>query len=278
MAFNLFGKTQSNTFAPTNGVEINLLPDVKFELVKTRIMRRRITVMAMIVLVVSLAVTTFLALIAFGAQGVLMSVNEGRIKEQFDKYKSYENVNQIITIQNQLSKIDTLHQAKPTSSRLFNMMVSIIDGSGGSVKISRLQYDVSSGQVNLDGQAEDGFVGLERIQKSILATQILYVPKQQPTQVDSDTASNNVSGEQTALLTDKVVIVETPSYASTSAAGSVLMFRLGFQVNSKMFDSMSEVAFIASGRKDVTDSVLVIPQNMFAPKPNSDDTTNIEEK
>ena len=278
MTFSVFGKDTNKTLAPVNSVEINLLPDVKFELVKARIVRRRITVTAMIVLVVSVAVTTFLAIIAFGAQSVLMSVNDGRIQEQFNKYKSYENVNQIITIQNQLSKIDALHQAKPISSRLFNMMVSIIDGSGGSVKISKLQYDASSGQVNLDGQSKDGFIGLERIQKSILATQILYKPKEQLRSVNTTSNPAKIVEENTTTLTDKVVIVETPSYSNSSSAESVLIFRLAFKVNPKMFESMSEVAFIAPGRKDVTDSVLVIPQDMFAPKPANNDDENKEEK
>lgn len=245
-----------------NDIEINLIPDVKFDLLKTKVMRTRVTVVAILIVIITSVITAVLASVTFGVQSLMIATIDRKINEQFQTYKNYENVNQIITIQNQLSKIDNLHQNKPVASRLFNMMVSIIDGSGDSIKISKLEYDAGSRQIKLEGQSKDGFVGLERMQKAIIATNLSYQPKLKSDDINQN--SNSEKSSETIGLTDKVLAIESPSYGQNAYGESVLLFYIAFQVNEKMFDLGLDLKFVAAGRKDVTDSSLVIPNNMFA--------------
>ncbi len=247
-----FNKPGGNSQEAPGVIEVNLIPDIKFELLRTRIMRTRVITVAILVIIGAVAGVAILASITFGLQTVLLASADKRIDDEFGKYKNYEGVNQIITVQNQLSKIGALHQAKPISSRLFNIVVSVIDGSNGAVLLSKLEYNSATGDIVIEGQSSDGFVGVERMQKSIEATQISYVD-------DSDE-------EQVFPLTDKVFPLESPAYGQNAQGAQVLIFKIGFKAASEMFNSDLDLKLVAPGRADVTDSTLVIPNDIFAPK------------
>lgn len=236
--------------AVSGPIEVNLLPDVKLEYLKTRVARTRVTTVAILVTVASLAITALIGITVFIVQPASIASFDSKIKSQFETYKSYNGVDQIITIQNQLSKIDNMHQEKPISSRLFNMIVSVIDGSGKSVQVSKMEYNRELSSIVMEGQSRDGFVGIEALGKSIQDTKIIYV----------DDAGNS----QTLPMTTKVNALSNPSYGRDATGATVLMFSLGFEVDDKMFDSSIDLTLVGADRKDVTDSSLAIPKDIFA--------------
>ncbi len=237
-------------------VEVNLVPDVKYEFIKAEIMRSRATTISVLVTIASVAVVALVSLVTFGLQSFLISSVDKKINEQFNSYKSYEGVNQILTIQNQLSKIGPLHQDKPISSRLFSMMVSIMDGGGNTARISRLDFNAETNYIRIEGQSYDGFIALERLQKSIVATSLSYKTE---------------DGEVILTpLTDKVATNEPSTYGQDSSGHEVLMFNIGFIADEIMFDFDKDITLVGPGRQDVTDSTTVISHNIFAPKAASD--------
>lgn len=246
----MFGSSKKDNYR-YGSVEVNLVPDVKFEFIRAEIIRSRVTTVAILAIIAAAVAVALLSLVTFGLQSYLVSSADKKIEEQFQIYKDYTGVNQIITIQNQLSKIDDLHQGKPISSRLFNMMISMIDGSGQSVKISRLDFDKATSEIRIEGQSGDGFIGLERMQKAITATTLSYK-----------------DGDETIMepLTDRVTTNESPGYGQDSLGNQVLIFNISFFANENMFDFSKEITLVGPGRQDVTDSITVIPKDIFAPK------------
>lgn len=251
----MFGSQKKDKYN-YGSVEVNLVPDVKFEFIRAEIVRSRITTIAVLTVVASVTVVALVSLITFGLQNYLISSTDNKIKEQFEVYKNYDGVNQILTVQNQLSKIGQLHQDKPISSRLFNMMVSVIDGSGNSARISRIDFDTETSEIKIEGQSKDGFIGLERLQKSIIATVLSY--------------KENEADEPTLVpMTDKVLTNEPPVFGQDVSGSLVLMFNISFVADSVMFDFNKDVTLIGPSRQDVTDSTIVISKDIFAPKTDS---------
>lgn len=257
----MFGKSKNKNDFKYGSIEVNLVPDVKYEFIKAEIMRSRVTTISVLAIIASAALVALTSLVTFGLQGYLINSVDKKIEEQFSIYKNYEGVNQILTIQNQLSKIGPLHQDKPISSRLFNMMVSIIEGSSSSVRISRLDYNAATNDIQIEGQSRDGFIGTEKLQKSIIATTLSYKEED-----DED--------DILVPLTDKVVINEASTYGQDSTGAQVLMFNIGFVANEIMFDFDKDITLVGPDRQDVTDSTTVIPQNIFAPKASVKDDDN----
>lgn len=250
------------------GVEINLVPDVKFELIRAEIMRSRVSTVAILIAISSMIVVALLSVITFGLQNYLISSADGKIKEQFSNYKNYNGVNQIITIQNQLSKLGPLHDNKPISSRLFNMIVSIMDGSGNSVRISRLDFDNTTREIKIEGVSSEGFIGLEKLQKSISATSLSEAH-----------SGDDVEEHESVLmpLTDKVITNESATYGQDALGAQILVFNISFIADEMMFDSTKDITIIGPGRQDVTDSSTAIPSDIFAPK-IKDSSDDIKDK
>lgn len=238
-----------------NVMEINLIPDVKMNLVRAQVVRSRVTTIAILSTVAMGVLVFIVALIAFGLQGVLIDSADKKINAEFQTFRDYNGAKQIISIQNQLSKIDSLHQSKPMTSRLFNLMVSINDGSGDSVQISRLDFDNSTKTISIEGQSRDGYLGAEKFQKAIYNTRLAYTVNE-----------GDAQAEESVPLTDKVVILEAASYRQDVTGAEVLIFNIGFSVDDLMFDYSTDVKLIGPGRKDVTDSTLAIPKEIFVPR------------
>lgn len=256
---------RGNSVPPINGiVEINLLPDIKRELVRTQIMQSRVITVSILVSLSAAAVVVILALTAFLGQGVKLLSLDNNIKDEFTKYEQYPGVDQIITIQNQLANIDATHRDKPITSRLMTVVVSMVKGSNDSVKLSKISFDQSSQTITLEGQSKDTYVGLERFKKAILATTFEHVSQNQ--NEDEDDAPHEPD-----FVTNEVLEMETPGLTDDPSGDKVLVFKISFVVHNDLFtNSYNEVVVKGPGRQDVTDSRIVIPRDVFAPKPSND--------
>ena len=85
-------------------IEINLIPQVKRELLKTRSLRNKVISVSILIGGASIAVVVVLAVL-FGGQIATEAIQDGGIKDRANKLTSVEDVNKVVTIQNQLTKI-----------------------------------------------------------------------------------------------------------------------------------------------------------------------------
>lgn len=103
-------------------IQINLLPSIKAEYVKAQRTKRTVISVSIIAIAASLGIVGILASIAFGAQQIQLSSLQDKTTENEAKLKEVNDLDKILTIQNQLVALTPLHDAKPVMSRLFTYM------------------------------------------------------------------------------------------------------------------------------------------------------------
>jgi Tfp pilus assembly protein PilN len=131
-------------------IQFNLLPDVKLEYIKAERMRRLIIGVAILVSVLSVA-----------GLGLLISLNQLGKKHLSDlsrdiTTKSSElqrepKLNYILTVQNQLASLTTLHGGKPAVSRLFDYLNSL---TPSQISITNYTSDFTAHTITITGTAD----------------------------------------------------------------------------------------------------------------------------
>lgn len=245
-------------------IQVNLVPDVKQELIQAERQRNRVIATAAIVTLGALGFVAFLAMTAFVGQTLLLSNADKTISKEFENFKNHKGIDQMITLQNQLSKIDSLHDKKPISSRLFTMLTVVVEGESSQIKVSKMEYKSDTGEIIIEGQSSNGYIGLEKLQKTILGT-------------DIEIPAEVVEGEETPAepvverLTEDIKLIDQPIFGESTTQDKVLLFKVGFTVNPKLIASTNRNIVIKSiSRQNVTDSVSTIPEDLFAPQASTD--------
>ena len=103
-------------------IQINLLPDIKAEYVSAQRTKRLMVGIAVIVSVASLALVALLSAMAFGAQQLQLNNVQKKIDTAETKLNEINDLDKILTIQNQLIELTPLHDGKPVVSRLFGYL------------------------------------------------------------------------------------------------------------------------------------------------------------
>ncbi len=132
-------------------IQFNLLPDVKVEYIKARRSKR-------MVLLVSAGVTA-LSLVVFA--GLFLVVNVFQVKHIKDLNKDIKtytsslhdvpNLDKILTVQNQLTSLTSLHDAKPATSRLLGYLSQV---TPAKATISSVKVDFTNNSIGLSGNAD----------------------------------------------------------------------------------------------------------------------------
>ena len=137
--------------------EINLVPDIKNEMIKALKMRNLIFFVSIVVAVASVAVTLITALI-MGGQQMVIEKNNKTITNLSTKMNSYEDLKYFLTIRDQIGDIDSLTSNKKVLSRTFNILSALIPSGPDSITISELNVDLSKDAptFNFDAQANAG--------------------------------------------------------------------------------------------------------------------------
>ena len=137
--------------------EINLVPDVKGEMIKTLKLRNLIFFLCLVVAIASVGITAFFGLIAAGQQ-VAISSKEDTIKSLSEKINSYTDLKDFLTIRDQLGKIQSLTSQKQVLSRTFNILSALIPTGADTITISELNVNLSEKQptFSFDAQANAG--------------------------------------------------------------------------------------------------------------------------
>ncbi len=130
-------------------IELNLLPDVKLEYLKAQRVRRLVLSVSIIV---SLAAIVLLVLLLGydGLQKKHLSDLNGNIASETGKLQGEPNINQILTVQNQLESLTSLHNDKPAASRLFNYLNEV---TPATVSINDFSIDFTQQTITLTGAA-----------------------------------------------------------------------------------------------------------------------------
>ena len=130
--------------------QLNLLPDVKMDYIKAQRMRRLAISIALLVSAAAIALLVFLV----GAEGLQkkhLSDLSHDITTNSNKLQGKPQINKILTVQNQLESLTTLHTGKPAASRLFGYLNEL---TPAQIDITDCKIDFTQQTENITGTAD----------------------------------------------------------------------------------------------------------------------------
>jgi len=229
-------------------IEINLVPDVKRELIRARMIRSAVVSTAITITIIAIAAVAILSAYVFGVQTVRGAVADEAIKKGSAQLASVEDLSKILTIQNQLTKINNLNDSKKIDSRVFVLLQAIIPPAPNEVKVSSLIVDAETKTITLEGQTPT-YPSLEAFKKTIAAANVRYNDdddKQQDITLASDLSISNIS------------------YGEDATGVKVLRFTVSFTYAEELFSpKVTSPTIVLINGGNVTDSYLGIPKSIF---------------
>ncbi len=150
-------------------IQFNLLPDVKMQYVKAKRTKKLIISGSFLLSIGSVAIVAILFSIVQFAQKQHINDLSGDILAETNKIKSIENLNELLTVQNQLTLLSSLHKNKPESSRLFDYVTFV---TPEMAKVQSLNFDSINSKLVLQGTA-DKIATVNKMVDNIKAT--MYV-------------------------------------------------------------------------------------------------------
>ena len=180
-------------------ISINLLPDVKKELLRIR--RERNLVVSISILAVGGSIA---ALVILG--GILGGLNIAKVvmESGINKNKATINsaiddkqLNEYLTIQNQLAQIDGLKDEQLVYSRIMDYLVALNPASPNNAELSTVSLEMSDGSVaaTLEGKTQN-FEALNVYKTTLASAELVYEEKTEDDDEDtseSDDSSDNSS-------------------------------------------------------------------------------------
>lgn len=231
-------------------IEVNLIPDVKQELLKARRIRNAVVSISIIVSIVAVAIVTLLSFYVFAGQWAQNAYFDGRIKDEQKKIEAINGAADLLTIQNQLVVLPQTHDTKHMTSRIFSTLATINPTEPNNVQISKVTLSTTDGTIAIEGQAVNGFAALETFQKTIEATKIEF----------TKVGSSEVSREP--LASD--LAVGEKSFGEDASGSKVLRFTLSFKFGDGLLSrSSTQLKIVGPNRTNVTDSFIGIPEGLF---------------
>ncbi len=232
-------------------IEINLVPDVKQELIKAQRVRASVISLAIVIGVAVIGVVVLLAIWVFGVQTARDILTDNAIKSESQKLSAVEDVSNTLTIQNQLSKLTAMHDSKSIDSRLFDILTTINPAAPNNVSITKVVLDSTAKTIKLEAQARNGYPALEVFKKTITATNFEFT----------------TDGTKTSVPLADQMSDSDRSYGEDASGAKVLRFTLTFVHPEQLFSRTAQNAVIvAPGKSNVTDSFLGVPNSLFTQK------------
>lgn len=249
-------------------IQVNLIPDVKLELVKAQ--KHRNVIIAISVLTTAVAGTVLVSILVwvFVWQQVHLSSLTSDIKEKHEKFMDISDIEETVTISNQLAYIDSSHEEKTISSRIFDVMTAVsMQGTDNSIAISAFNIDTENKTITITAQTErSGYDAVDVFIKNLEALEMYYI--------DADTSDvpnalrDDKITEHDDEVSDKVasdVSVYDLAYTEAQDSGArVVSFRVTFNYNELLLsDSIDMLRFEGLEGGNVTDSYQRLPESLF---------------
>ena len=228
-------------------IEINLVPDVKQELLRAKRARSLVITGAIVTSIIAVAVVVLLLIYIYGFQSIRHVTLDNDIKKQNEQFSKVEDVSKILTIQNQLAKISELNSQKKIDSRIFDVLSAVVPPEPNSVQLSRINIDNEANSITIEGQTAT-FDSMEVFQKTLNSALITYMLNEKP--------------EEVQLV--KSLQMGDVSYGSNAEGKKVIIFTLMFEYAEELFSpDIAAIGFKLSLNGNVTDSYLGIPRSIF---------------
>jgi len=132
-------------------IQFNLLPDVKETYINTQRNRKTVVTICFLTSAISIAIFILVLFSVDGVQKAQLSKANSDINNAQQQLKGINNLPKILTVQNQLQTLSTLHQSKVAASRIFTYMPRL---TPASATISSMTLDFSANTLSINGIAD----------------------------------------------------------------------------------------------------------------------------
>lgn len=229
-------------------IEINLIPDVKRELLRARMTRNVVISVSTLIGVAAVSIVVILGLI-FGGQLAAEAFQDRAIKDKSSALLAVEDLDKTLTIQHQLGTLKQAVADKSIQSRLLDVLGAINPPAPNQVKIAILKLDPANKTISIEGSAENGYLALEVFKKTISTSQVQFRQDKQDKQ--QPLASDIQAGEA--------------NFGENAEGKRVLRFSFTFTYPDELFMNAKDPVTVVTpaGRTDVTDSKLGVPASLF---------------
>ena len=254
-------------------IQVNLIPDVKLELIKAQRHRNVVISFSIISMIAAGAVVVLLGLFLAG-QMVTERAVTNNIKELDEEFRDTRDIQKTVTVQNQLANIQTSHEQKAMMSRMFDLIVEAsAKGTDNSVTLNTFSVDTETNTISLQAQTDKrGFSAAEVFRKNIEGMKMYYVEAEgdkAPFEFKEDHATK-AKDEQSVSIANDVVLSDL-SYGSDEGQKTV-SFRITFAYEPTLFAQNVDMLRIRGlDRGNVTDSYQRVPQSLFSQEGGSNE-------
>jgi len=132
-------------------IQFNLLPDIKQQYIKAERQKHLIVFISTVASIAAIALLIVLILIVDVWQKKSISDLNGDIKNNTSQLSSTQDLNKILTVQNQLNSLGPLHDKKAVAGRLFDYIATL---TPANATISKLSVDYSKSTIQISGNAD----------------------------------------------------------------------------------------------------------------------------
>ncbi len=264
-------------------IEINLVPDVKQELLRAQTQRNFIISIAILLSIGAAAVILLVAGYVYGAQSLLMATSNKSIDTEYAKLSSVQDLDKMLTIQNQLNQVSSLNKEKRVTSRVYDMLNVVVPDNPHNVKISSMSVspageESSSGSsdvnadagasITIEGQTVGSYASLEVFEKMIAAAVIEYkVPEGSDQKGDLNCGDTAYQCKYLAIGggdRSTAVKVSEMSFGEDQTGAKTLYFKLSFAIVPELLSNAITDMRVKIGKDgNVTDSYLGVPRAIF---------------
>jgi len=132
-------------------IQLNLLPDLKKEFIKSQKNKSLVISSSILVTLGAIGLSALLFVYVTFAQQVQIGLVTQEIQKKSKEVSDIPDINKYLTIQNQLSSIDTLHNGKGKYSRLFEFFGVLNPSPPNNINLSSAQLVTSDKSVMFNG-------------------------------------------------------------------------------------------------------------------------------
>lgn len=198
-------------------IQINLLPDLKKEYLRSQQMKHLVVVGAIFASLLSMAVLTLLFMYVQFVQPRHRANLQNDIDSGIQEMKDKKDAVKIVTVQGVIEQIPALQDKKPKTSFLFNYLTGF---TPNAVSYNEVKLDLSTNTLSLTGQA-----------------QVLEQTNELANNLKSATFTYNQNGSQKSIKPfSKVVFASLGKAEQTTTNGKLVSFQLTTTLDPIMFD------------------------------------------
>lgn len=240
-------------------IEINLVPDVKQEFIRAQRVRAQVISASISIGVIAIGVVVVLSIYVFGVQFGRSVYADGQIQSKYKTLSQTTDLSKLLTVQNQLTKINELYSAAPVTSRLFDTLASIIPPEPNNIQISDLTVDNDTSTFNFTGVAPGGYAALETFKKTLQNSTVEYTAP-----------ASGQTGQANSVPVASDISISDVHYGLDANNNRVLTFSMTFTFAQQLFDnSLNNVHIVIKDTGNNTDSYVGIPKSLFIQTPTS---------